>query len=56
MNYTVTWVINIESDNEHEAARKALEIQQDINSIATVFTVINDCSNQAFIIDLGDYL
>lgn len=37
--YQVTWVIDIEADSPTEAARQALEIQQDPESIATVFEV-----------------
>jgi len=37
--YRVTWVIDLEADSPEEAARKALEIQRDPDSTATVFEV-----------------
>lgn len=39
MEYLVTWEMTIEADTPEEAARKALEIHRDPESIATVFTV-----------------
>src|SRR5436305_520123 len=37
--YRVTWVIDVEAENEQEAARQALAIQRDPHSSATVFEV-----------------
>lgn len=37
--YVVHWVIDIEADTPEDAARKALAIHRNPNSIATVFTV-----------------
>ena len=37
--YTVKWSIHISADSPQEAARKALEIQRDPQSTATVFEV-----------------
>jgi len=37
--YRVTWEIDIEAEYAEQAARKALAIQRDAESIATVFTV-----------------
>jgi len=37
--YRVSWVIDIEADSAEEAAREALAIQRDPQSLATVFTV-----------------
>lgn len=37
--YLVTWEIDIEADSPREAAEKALRIQRDPESIATVFAV-----------------
>ena len=37
--YLVTWKIEIYADSAEEAAREALEIQRDQESIANVFTV-----------------
>lgn len=39
MQYLVTWEIDVEADNHYEAATKALAIQRDVESTATVFTV-----------------
>jgi hypothetical protein len=39
MEYIVEWAIDIDGDSPEAAARKALRIQRDPNSIATVFTV-----------------
>jgi hypothetical protein len=38
-NFVVTWTIDIEADTPEGAARKALAVQRDQNSIATVFEV-----------------
>lgn len=40
--FKVFWEIDIEADTPVEAAQKALEIQRDEESIATVFTVVNE--------------
>lgn len=37
--YLVTWQIEITADTEQEAAKRALEIQRDPNSMATIFQV-----------------
>ena len=52
--YTVTWEIQIEADSHLEAAEKALEIQRDPDSIATVFEVTGDDDEGPEPIDLGD--
>lgn len=39
--YKVFWEIGIDADTPVEAARKALAVQRDPESIATVFDVIN---------------
>jgi hypothetical protein len=41
MEYLVTWQIEIDADSPQIAAQKALEIQRDSSSIATVFDVCN---------------
>ncbi|MFE0704956.1 hypothetical protein [Streptomyces sp. NPDC058872] len=41
-SYLVTWEIDIEADAPEEAARKALGIQRDPHSTATVFGVHSD--------------
>lgn len=40
--YHVTWEIDIDARNPTQAARKALEIQREPESIATVFKVFSD--------------
>lgn len=39
MEYLVTWHIDIDADTPEEAAKRALEIQRNPESIATVFRV-----------------
>jgi hypothetical protein len=50
--HRVTWEIDIEAKTPKEAARKALEIQHDPLSPATVFTV--KTGNKTRTIDLMD--
>ena len=38
--HRVIWEIDIDAETPREAAEKALEIQRDVNSTATHFTVI----------------
>lgn len=45
MTYRVVWEIDIEAETPEEAARKALEIQRDHSSGATVFDCINMAGN-----------
>ncbi len=40
--YLVIWEINIEADTPEDAAKEALRIQRNPESIATVFRVIAD--------------
>lgn len=43
-DYKVTWEIDIRAESFEDAARKALAIQRDPESIATVFDVMrSDC-------------
>jgi hypothetical protein len=39
MEYRVTWEIDVHAKSPREAAREALRIQRDPESIATVFSV-----------------
>lgn len=50
-NYTVEWKIEVEADNPLDAARQALEIQRDKNSIATCFEVFD---NDGYFVDVFD--
>jgi len=45
MEYKVTWTIDIDAESFEDAARQALEIQQDTESIATHF-IVQDESGQ----------
>jgi hypothetical protein len=51
--HRVIWEIDIDVDSPREAAEKALEIQRDVNSTATCFTVVS-MSNNDFSIDYID--
>jgi hypothetical protein len=51
-DYIVTWVIDIEADSPEEAARLALEIQRDPDSIATYFTVAGPLASDVTNVDL----
>lgn len=42
MNYFIVWEINIDAESPEAAARQALAIQRDPDSIATVFSVIGE--------------
>ena len=39
MEFTVTWTIDLDAKSPRDAAKKALEIQRDPDSIATCFEV-----------------
>lgn len=41
MKYKVVWEMEIEASSPLKAAERALEIQRDPNSIATIFNVID---------------
>lgn len=51
-NYFVTWEIDIEAENAEAAARKALAIQRNPDSIATVFKVHEADAQETVTIDL----
>lgn len=52
--YTVTWAIEVYADTPEEAAREALRIQRDPESMATVFTVQAFPDGGSVNIDLED--
>lgn len=52
-HYIVKWEIDVEAENELEAAREARRIQLDPASIATVFDVFRITDKTC--IDLEDY-
>ena len=55
MDYLVTWEINIEAKSPREAAEKALKIQRNPESIATVFQVwAEDTDMEPDVIDLSE--
>lgn len=51
--YRLAWYIDIEADDPHDAARQALDIHRDPESIATIFTVIKP-DGTAVCIDAAD--
>ena len=53
MLYRVTWEIDIDAESDEEAARQALEIQRDRESIATCF-VVWDPDGDHRVVDLGE--
>ena len=53
MEYRVTWTIDLDADTPEEAARKALEIQRDPESIATCF-IVTDAHGNRCDVDLGE--
>jgi hypothetical protein len=52
--YAVEWRIEVEAANPEEAARKALKIQRDKRSIATVFHVFGESIDDETVIDLAE--
>ena len=46
MEFVVTWVIELDADSPEEAARQALEVQRDAESIATHFRVRDADGNE----------
>lgn len=50
--YFLTWTIDIEASSPEQAARKALDIQRDPNSSATVFDVVEHNTKKVITIDL----
>ncbi len=52
--YLVTWEINLDAETSVDAAEKALEIQQDKSSIATVFKVLNTKNGETISVDTLD--
>ena len=46
-SYRVSWEIDIDADTPREAAQKALDIQRDKESIATVFDVTGESGSQS---------
>jgi hypothetical protein len=51
--YYVVWEIDIDAETPQDAARKALEIQRNQDSIATCFQVYNNDNDDAGIIAPG---
>ena len=55
--YRVTWIIDIDEGNVNtvlDAARAALEIQRNPDSIAVVFEVADEDGDNAMMVDLAD--
>jgi len=53
-SYYVSWDIQVDADSPEDAALQALGIQQDHESIATVFTVVDEETNAAAVIDADE--
>lgn len=52
MEYQVNWFINLDADSPKEAAELARKIQQDPESIATLYHVENEETGEKQIVDL----
>lgn len=52
--YRVTWTIELDADYPRSAANKALEMQRDPTSTATVFTVTDVEDGREWEIDLDE--
>lgn len=52
MEFRVTWTIEVDAKTAMEAAQKALEIQRDPNSTATVFDVQFASGGQTVQVDI----
>lgn len=52
-DYIVCWAINLDAETPRKAAEKALQIQRDPASIATVFVVYGEEGDE-IIVDLPD--
>ncbi len=52
--FTVSWLIDVGADTPEEAARKALEIQRDPQSLAVHFSVEDRDTGKTYEIDLLD--
>ncbi len=50
--YRVSWEIDIEADSPQEAAQLAREINRDMFSTATVFSVQDEVTGQTWTVDL----
>lgn len=53
--YKITWKIDIEAESALVAAKEALKIQRDPNSIATMFKLIDKRTGIKFEVDLEEY-
>ena len=47
--YHVKWEIDLRADSPEDAARQALEVHRDLDSIACVFTVTDGAGNETTI-------
>jgi hypothetical protein len=54
MRYMVHWAIDIDTGTPEEAAQRALEIQRDAGSTATVFTVTAADGSTVHEVDLSE--
>ena len=49
--YLISWFVDVEDDSPYEAARQALGMQRDPESIATIFTVRDKRSGESVCVD-----
>ena len=52
MEYRVTWTIDLDADSPEDAARLALAIHRNPQSLATVFDVV-DPQDRSVMVDVG---
>lgn len=52
-DYKVEWIIDISADSPEEAAKEALKIHRDNNSIATVFAVTDVETGDISVVDIN---
>ena len=53
MEYRITWMIELEAESPEAAARQALAIHRDPQSLATIFDVTDAQGSSAVMVDVG---
>jgi hypothetical protein len=54
MEYQVNWFVNLDADDPRQAAVLARQMIQDPESIATLYQVTNEETNEMTVVDLGE--
>jgi len=54
MLYKISWEIELDADNPLAAAKEALEMHRDSNSVSTMFYVQAEGSKDVFSVDLNE--